>query len=547
MSDSALSRRRLGRYELIAEIASGGMGIVCLARAVGVGGFRRLFAVKVMHPHLVKDQQFVAMLLDEAQLAARIHHPNVVATVDICTVGDCYFLVMDYVDGFQLLDVLEHDGISREQRLRVSNRILLDAMAGLEAAHSLMNDDGQPIGLVHRDVSPQNIMIGIDGIGRLTDFGIALAASRISASRPGTIKGKPAYMAPEQARAHAVDRRADVWALGVILWEALTGNRLFVGDTEAATVLKVIDMPIGSPQSIDPELPEALCKVCLRALERDASARYASARQMAGELERAASSSGLLADSHEVADVLRQLFAREIDRRKAAIKAFANAIGPNSGPMGPRDVYELPRLEEAAKGDTLLSPIPHTPPAVAGSPHIAVVQPARTAVAGMEALSQKPTVRVLTPGLAPRDSGSDPTMMGASAEVPGRSRSNKTLGLVAAVLVVAAGALAFWFTRQSGPEVGTAAPSAEPQATESPATTGPVVTPSATAPTPEVTVSAEPPSLPQPSATSSSAAPVPAPRQVGGKRPAAPAGKKEPNSKTGPSGPVFEENPYGLR
>ena len=247
MSDVEISRRRLGRYELIAEIASGGMGIVCLARAVGVGGFRRLFAVKVMHPHLVKDQQFVAMLLDEAQLAARIHHPNVVATVDICTVDDCYFVVMDYVDGFQLLDVIEHDAISREQRIRLSNRILLDAMAGLEAAHSLKDDDGQPIGLVHRDVSPQNVMIGLDGIGRLTDFGIALAASRISASRPGTIKGKPSYMAPEQARAQTVDRRADVWALGVILWEALTGKRLFIGDNEAATVLKVIEMPIPSP------------------------------------------------------------------------------------------------------------------------------------------------------------------------------------------------------------------------------------------------------------------------------------------------------------
>ncbi len=540
-----ISRRRLGRYELIAEIASGGMGIVCLARAVGVGGFRRLFAVKVMHPHLVKDQQFVAMLLDEAQLAARIHHPNVVATVDICTVDDCYFVVMDYVDGFQLLDVLEHDGIGRDQRIRLSNRILLDAMAGLEAAHSLLNDDGQPIGLVHRDVSPQNIMIGVDGIGRLTDFGIALAASRISASRPGTIKGKPAYMAPEQARAQQVDRRADVWALGVILWEALTGKRLFIGDTEAATVLKVIDMAIPSPLSVDAELPEALARVCMRGLERDPAVRYASARQMASDLERAASSSGMLADSHEVADALRQLFARELERRKTAIRAFASAIGPNSAPMGPRDVYELPRLDEVTKGDTLLSPEPRTPEAAPGTPHVAIVQPARTAVAATElAISQKPTERMPTPVRGARDPGTDPTLMEASSEVA-RSRSGRRLGLAAVVLILASGALGFWLTRSTTavPETASAAASIEPSPAPSAASTAPEVTPAT--PVPEVTVSAEPIAAPSGSVVPTSQ-PAPAARPGSAKRPAAGAKKEQP-AKSGPGGPVFEENPYGLR
>ncbi len=541
MTESEPVRRRLGRYELIAEIASGGMGIVCLARAVGVGGFRRLFAIKVMHPHLVKDQQFVAMLLDEAQLAARIHHPNVVATVDICTVDDCYFLVMDYIDGFHLLDFLEHPGLTREQRIRVALRVLLDAMAGLEAAHSLQSDDGQPLGLVHRDVSPQNILIGMDGIGRLTDFGIALAASRISASRPGTIKGKPSYMAPEQARAQTVDRRADVWALGVILWEALVGTRLFVGDTEAATVLKVIDAPIESPRARDPELPQALADVCLHALERDPARRLPSARKLASELERAALSAGLLADAHEVADALRSLFAREVERRRAAIKAYAAAIGPNSLPMGPRDVYELPRLEETIKGDTLLSPLPQTPLEAASS---------RTAVA-----SNMPQAKPIGPSNRAREPGSEPTMLEASAEVAApRAPSSRFRGVLITTVVLAAASVGLWLATRGSAPATTSAPSAEPTGLASAAQKEPEVPPAATvsvAPensAPAVSIV----TAPSASAAATNEAPVPAPirgqQTHAAKKPTGPATtSKAPASTPGPKGPVIEENPYGLR
>ncbi len=542
MNSTEPLRRRLGRYELIAEIASGGMGIVCLARAVGVGGFRRLFAIKVMHPHLVKDQQFVAMLLDEAQLAARIHHPNVVATVDICTVDDCYFLVMDYVDGFHLLDLLEHSGLVREQRIRVSIRVLLDAMAGLEAAHSLQSDDGQSLGLVHRDVSPQNILIGMDGIGRLTDFGIALAASRISASRPGTIKGKPSYMAPEQARAQTVDQRADVWALGVILWEALTGTRLFIGDTEAATVLKVIDAPIDSPRARDAALPESLAEVCLHALERDPARRYPSARKLASELERAASAAGLLADAHEVADSLRALFAREIERRRTAIKAYANAVGPNSEPMGPRDVYELPRLEETVKGDTLLSPLPQTPQG-GGPPRTAVL-----------AQSAAPPTKPIGPAQRVRERGTEPTMLEASAEVAAtRPPSSRFRGVAITAVLLAGASGGLWFAFGRTAPATTAAPSAEPapiasnpqpQVEVTPA--GPdSVAPAQSAPSVAIVTA--------PSATASAAQPAPAlvrnPQvQLGGKRAGTGASpSKEPASTSGPKGPVIEENPYGLR
>ncbi len=347
--------RRLDRYELIAEIASGGMGVVVLARIAGAGGFERFFALKLMHPHLTADADFVGMLLDEARLAAKIHHPNVVSMVDIHSSEQGHCLVMDYVEGFQLLELLEHPELSPEQRIRLGNRILLDAMAGLEAAHNLRGDDGMTFGLVHRDVSPQNILVGLDGVGRITDFGIAQAATRIAASRPGMIKGKPAYMAPEQVRATRVDRRADIWALGVILWETLVGERLFPADSDAATVLAVVDKTIPPPSSLIHGLSPELDAVCLRALERDPGQRWDTAREMAGALERAASRAGLLADSHEVSDRVRQVFAVRIDRRKKAIRRNIAALGKVITPASGWDAYQLPSLDEASSQTFVLS------------------------------------------------------------------------------------------------------------------------------------------------------------------------------------------------
>jgi serine/threonine protein kinase len=321
------------------------MGVVVLARTAGAGGFERFFALKVMHPHLCDDANFVGMLLDEARLAAKIHHPNIVSMVDVHSSEHGHCLVMDYVEGFQLLELLEHPELSPQQRMRVGIRVLLDAMAGLEAAHNLRSDDGMTFGLVHRDVSPQNILVGLDGVGRLTDFGIAQAASRLTGSMPGMIKGKPAYMAPEQARATRVDRRADIWALGVILWEILVGERLFLAETDAATVLAVVDKEILPPSAIQRGLPAELDAICLRALERNPANRWDTAREMAGELERAASRVGLLADSHEVSDRVRQIFAVRIDRRKKAIRRNIAALGKITTPASGWDVYQLPSLD----------------------------------------------------------------------------------------------------------------------------------------------------------------------------------------------------------
>ena len=341
-------RRKLGRYEIVAEIARGGMGTVYLARLEGVAGFQRLFAIKLLHQHLADEERFVSMLLDEARLAARLHHPNAVGIVDVSDSNLGYYLVMEYVDGFTLDRLVRKLEEEPERRARLGLRVLLDAANGLDAAHKLKDDEGNPLGIVHRDVSPQNILVGTDGAGRITDFGVARAAARITASRPGMIKGKPCYMAPEQARGDdELDARADVFALGIILWEVLTGKMLFQSSAGGAAValMQVATMEIKKPSDVWDQVPEALSDVCMRALTRDLDARFQSARELAQAVEDAARESGWLARTHEVADAIAELFSKEIDIRKQAITTHSAALGRSSQPMLASDIYDVPRLK----------------------------------------------------------------------------------------------------------------------------------------------------------------------------------------------------------
>ncbi|MEP7053353.1 MAG: serine/threonine-protein kinase, partial [Pseudomonadota bacterium] len=196
--DPGAGRQRVDRYELVGEIASGGMATVYLARLTGVGGFQRFVAMKRLHPHLANEKEFVEMFLDEARIAARIHHPNVVPILEVGASAVGYYLVMEYIEGDTLARLLAR-AATRGKRLPVpiALRIALDMLSGLHAAHELRDDAGEPVNLVHRDVSPQNVLVGVDGIARITDFGVARAASRLTATRVGQLKGKIAYMAPE--------------------------------------------------------------------------------------------------------------------------------------------------------------------------------------------------------------------------------------------------------------------------------------------------------------------------------------------------------------
>ncbi|MBX3232767.1 MAG: serine/threonine protein kinase [Labilithrix sp.] len=279
---------KLGRYELHGAIARGGMATVYVARMSGAAGFARTVAVKRLHPHLAADSTFSAMFIDEARLAARIRHPNVIDTLDVVAEGGELFLVMDFVLGetlAKLVRVAQNRGIMMPAP--VVSSIIIGALEGLHAAHEATSERGEPLGIVHRDVSPQNILVARDGVARVLDFGVAKAAGRVQETEGGELKGKLAYMAPEQLTRKEIDRRCDVFAMGVVLWEALTTKRLFAGDDAASTLYAVMNEPITPPSQLVPGVPPAVDEVVLKALERDVTKRFATAQEMAVALEAA--------------------------------------------------------------------------------------------------------------------------------------------------------------------------------------------------------------------------------------------------------------------
>jgi serine/threonine protein kinase len=279
--------RRVGRYVIYGELAAGGTASVHLGRLVGPAGFSRTVAIKRLHQHLASEAEFVTMLIDEAHLASSINHPNVVSSLDVVSEGDEILLVMDYVEGETLATLLRSsrkDRSLRAPRISVMVRVLTDVLAGLHAAHTAKTPRGRPLHIVHRDVSPQNIMVGFDGIARVLDFGVATAAHRRHSTRPGRIKGKLAYMSPEQVRGEPVDARTDVFAAGVVLWECLTQRRLFRSEGEEQAKPRVLTQVTEAPSAHNPQISRALDQVVLRALSYDREARFASAAEFADAL-----------------------------------------------------------------------------------------------------------------------------------------------------------------------------------------------------------------------------------------------------------------------
>lgn len=319
--------RQLGRYELLGKLGTGGMATVFLGRTAGEAGFQRLFAIKVLHSHLASDTGFVKMMLDEARIAARLHHPNVVPIIDLGAQDGTHYVAMEYIEGCSLSALLKKHRNDRPAHLLVA--IFLDILAGLDAAHSLTDDDGNSMKLVHRDVSPQNILVGIDGSARITDFGIARAEARINSTRPGELKGKIAYMSPEQIKSEEVDRRSDVFAAGGMLWSMLTGRRLFQGDNEAATMGNILSMEVPLPSTLGLQPPAVFDAICLCALQRDPAKRFATAREMEDALRESARQEGLLATRREVAAWVADTFKEELSQRRDAIRT---AVGGGAVP-----------------------------------------------------------------------------------------------------------------------------------------------------------------------------------------------------------------------
>lgn len=315
------------RYAIHDVIAAGGMATVHLGRLAGVAGFSRTVAIKRMHQHVAQDPDFVSMFLDEARLVARIRHPNVVPTLDVISSDGELFLVMEFVHGESLANLLRGDSVSQpapRMRPRIAASIATGVLRGLHAAHEAKNERGEPLHIVHRDVSPQNIMVGVDGVPRVLDFGVAKAANRLQTTQKGQLKGKLAYMSPEQVRQADVDRRGDIFSVGAVLWEMLVGRRLYDGGNEMMVMNQLVHEKPIEPSQADPELAP-YDAIVMTALQQDPDARFQTARQMAEAIEGAVP----LASPSEVGDWVELTAGEALASRATRVAAI------ESGEMAP--------------------------------------------------------------------------------------------------------------------------------------------------------------------------------------------------------------------
>jgi serine/threonine-protein kinase len=323
---------RIGRYLMFGAFARGGMASVHLGRLTGPAGFSRVVALKLLHPGFATEPEYYTMLLDEARISSRIVHPNVVQTLDVVQQGERLCIVMEYVHGASLADAMN---LLRAQSERIppaiAASILVGVLRGLHAAHEARGEDGTPLGIVHRDISPQNIVIGIDGVARVLDFGVARALRKAHITREGHVKGKIAYMSPEQLSGGSLTRQADIRGAGVVLWEALVGRKLFVDDNEARLIVRVLTEPVPPPSRSAPDVSDVLDAVVARAVAFDKRIRFATAEEMAAALEAAitpASTSDVGAWIQRTAEDLldeRVQLVREAERHDGLLESSDSA------------------------------------------------------------------------------------------------------------------------------------------------------------------------------------------------------------------------------
>ncbi|WP_437538949.1 serine/threonine-protein kinase [Sorangium sp. So ce726] len=449
MSSEPSQPRPIGRYLLYSPIASGGMASVHLGRLVGDAGFSRTVAIKRLHPALAEAPEIAESLRDEARIVARIQHPNVVAMVDLLLAEDEAFLVMEYVRGESLARLL------RAARARgapapvpIVASIACGALHGLHAAHEARSESGDPLGIVHRDVSPENVLVGVDGTARLLDFGIAKARGRLSTTRGGQIKGKLAYMAPEQLLCADVTQRTDVFAAGAVLWEALAGRRLFDGGDEGALIRAVLEGPIVPPSALAAHVPSALDAIVLRALERNAEGRYPTARELAVAIEDAVP----LASPRAVGEWVEELAGDALARRAARVAAIesASAAMPSGPATASADAAALGGPSEPSDWGER-EPTPPNHPA-RGLAETAPAIPARALVQGTLA-AEPPLGSVTSSGI----SLGLPATDGARSDGPpptARKRARRPLALLGVLLLGGAAVLAAqsWRRAPPGPE-----------------------------------------------------------------------------------------------
>lgn len=327
---------KIGRYALFGQFAAGGMATVHFGRLDGAGGFTRVVAIKRLLPHLVQDPEFTEMLLKEARLAARVRHPNVVPTLDVVASKGDVLLVLEYVHGEALGTLCRIQAKERKQfiPIEIATSIMHDTLQGLHAIHEAVDEKGRLLGLIHRDISPPNVIVGADGMARVLDFGIAKALQQREESVPNRLKGKSGYMSPEQVRGERLTRRSDVFAAGIILWELLALRRLFSAKTETDRMSLIVRGGYPKPSEHRKEIRPALDQVVMKALALDPNERFATVRDFVEALEKAAPS----ASARVVADWVQELAREPLAVRARHVAQVENWDGGltaelNSGPF----------------------------------------------------------------------------------------------------------------------------------------------------------------------------------------------------------------------
>lgn len=315
---TASSLAASSRYRILARIAAGGMGAVYLGWQHGDGGFRRVVAIKRAYPHLLEDPTFRRLLVSEARISSLVRHPNVVGVSDVVEGDGEMLLVMDYIEGASLFELVKHaSGVP----LPIAARILIDAAEGLQAVHGCHDENGAWLGLVHRDVSPQNILVGIDGGARIADFGIAQAHSASAMTISGLLRGKPGYMAPDYIETGLSTAQSDVFALGVVAWETFTRRRLFKGNTEVDTLSRARAAKVPAPSCFVADLPREADMVVLKALAKDPEVRYPSARAFAEAMMGAFGARA--ATRSAVGDFVRSIAGERLSERRVILQQQA--------------------------------------------------------------------------------------------------------------------------------------------------------------------------------------------------------------------------------
>jgi len=473
-------------------IASGGMAMVWAARLKGTRGFQKIVAVKTMLPKLSEDPSFEQMFLDEASLASQIRHPHVVEILDLGEQDHVLYLVMEWIDGIPLNHAIKAARSSGGMPLPIAVRICVQALQGLHAAHELTDSSGQLVGLVHRDVSPQNLLVTYDGVTKVVDFGVAKAtASGASATQAGQIKGKIAYMAPEQVKGHAIDRRVDVFAMGVVLYALTTGKHPFRRDNDANTMYQICSPePVVSPRRIIPGYPMQLERVLMQSLAKNPVRRFPTANDFLVALDQSLPTNMRVSSDEEVAKFIRSLFGDRREQQKtelqSALERADERARTGGTPDGLRQILDSPPPNQRNSMPSLSG--------TSGVSEVSLVTEARASDAGTGPHSDASGV-AYGPGFA----------SGAPTEIVMRPRSRLPLVLALLATLVAIGAVAALFLQKSA--AGPAASSA-PATGAAPAATAPATPPSAAAPEP--TETAEPAATTEEPAPAASASAAPA-------------------------------------